>query len=50
MAGAIDRNKNRGLIGGKTESEFKPHDPVTRGELAVVVDRLVSSIVENKLK
>ncbi|OMP66320.1 S8 family serine peptidase [Domibacillus epiphyticus] len=38
-AGAVNALKEAGIIGGKTETRFGAYDPLTRGEVAIIVQR-----------
>lgn len=38
-----------GYIKGKTETQFKPNDPITRGEVCVIIDRILSRLNKNEI-
>ncbi|WP_169818494.1 S8 family serine peptidase [Domibacillus iocasae] len=38
-AGAVNALKEAGIIGGKTETRFGAYDPLTRGEVALILQR-----------
>ena len=38
-----------GLISGKSETEFKPNDYITRAEVCSILDRMLSKLDENNL-
>jgi hypothetical protein len=49
-SGSIDRMKEKGMFAVPTDKKFNPTGTLTRQEFAVVLDRLVTSILNNTLK
>ena len=47
-AGAVNALKQAGIIGGKTASRFGSYDPLTRGEVAIILQRAYDLDAGNK--
>jgi N-acetylmuramoyl-L-alanine amidase CwlA len=46
MASAIDSCYEKGIIKGRSDKVYDPHSPITRGETAIVVERLINYIMK----
>jgi peptidoglycan L-alanyl-D-glutamate endopeptidase CwlK len=48
QAYAVDAGADKGLFAVGNDKLFHPHDPISRGDFAVVIDRVVNYLLKNK--
>jgi len=46
----IDKLKDRGVVSGRSDTEFDPDAPITRAECAVVVDKAIDYVLKEMAK